>query len=95
MGLLEGLHGSHMPPESRGPLTQYVLRRNIAGVAIGDCSGQSIAMIARIFADRFVLLLLGTILLASFTRAWGGCKYCSHDLLRRYFRALFLERCSI
>jgi sodium/bile acid cotransporter 7 len=71
MGLLEGLHGSHMPPDSRGPLTQYVLRRNIAGVAIGDCSGQSVAMIARIFADRFVLLLLGTILLASFLPVRG------------------------
>jgi len=65
MGLLEGLHSDHMPPDSRGPLTQYTLRCNIAGVAIGDCSGQSATMFARIFADRFVMLLLATILLAS------------------------------
>jgi sodium/bile acid cotransporter 7 len=65
MGLLEGLHSDHMPPDSRGPLTQYTLRCNIAGVAIGDCSGQSAIMFARIFADRFVMLLLATILLAS------------------------------
>ena len=65
MGLLEGLHSGHMPPDSRGPLTQYALQRNIAGVAIRDCKRQSAWMFARIFADRFVMLLLATILLAS------------------------------
>ena len=54
-----------MPPDSRAHLTQYVLRRNIAGVALRDCNGQSAHMFARIFADRFVILLLATILLAS------------------------------
>lgn len=65
MGLLEGLHSGHMPLDSRAPLTQYALQRNIAGVAIRDCNGQSASMFARIFADRFVILLLATIMLAS------------------------------
>jgi sodium/bile acid cotransporter 7 len=72
IGLLEGLHGSHMPPDSGAPLTQYALQRNIAGVALRDCNGQSARMFARIFADRFVLLLLATILLASFVPVKGG-----------------------
>ena len=72
MGLLEGLHSGHMPPDSRAPLTQYALQRNIAGVAMRDCNGQSAQMFARIFADRFVLLLLGTILLASFLPVRGS-----------------------
>jgi sodium/bile acid cotransporter 7 len=71
-GLLEGRHSGHMPPDSRAPLTQYVLRRNIAGVAIGNGNGQSTVMFARIFADRFVLLLLATILLASFLPVRGS-----------------------
>ena len=71
MGLLEGLHSSHTPLDSRAPLTQYPLQRNIAGVAIRDCNGQSARMFARIFADRFVLLLLATILLASFIPVRG------------------------
>ena len=71
MGLLEGLHSGHMPPDSRAPLTQYALQRNIAGVAMRDCNGQSALMFTRIFADRFVLLLLATILLASFIPVRG------------------------
>jgi solute carrier family 10 (sodium/bile acid cotransporter), member 7 len=41
------------------------LQRNIAAVAMHVAGGQSAFMLARIFADRFVLLLLATILVAS------------------------------
>lgn len=92
MGLLEGLHSGHMPPDSRAPLTQYALQRNITGVAIGDSNGQSAMMFARIFADRFVLLLLGTILLASVLPVRGvAAEVASWISLAAIFLLFFLN----